>query len=52
MTQKEIQEALTDLTEVRLEIRRINKEAGRTVFNEAEFEMLNGVIEKLKEYAQ
>ena len=52
MTQQEIQDMITDLTEVRREISRINIAAGQTVFNPAAKEALQSVIDRLAEEVQ
>lgn len=49
MTKQEIEDAITDLLEVRREISRVNIAAGRTVFNPAAKDALEAVIDKLSE---
>ena len=52
MDNQDINDAITDLMEVRREISRVNNAAGRTVFNPAAKDALEAVIDKLKESAR
>jgi hypothetical protein len=49
MTKQEIEDAITDLLEVRREISRVNAAAGHTVFNPAATGAIVAVIERLRE---
>ena len=49
MTKQELQDMITDLTEARREISRLNIAAGQTVFNPAAKEALEAVIDRLAE---
>jgi len=49
MTKQQIQDAITDLMEVRREISTVNRNAGETIFNPAATDALQAVIEMLKE---
>lgn len=48
MIAQDMQDALTDLLEIRREITRVNRSAGQTVFNPALTQALEEVIQKLK----
>lgn len=49
MTKQEIQDAITDLLEVRKEITTVNTNAYETIFNPAATDALVAVIERLRE---
>jgi len=49
MTMQEIEDAITDLIEVRKEIKNVNMVAGLTIFNPDVTDALVSVIEKLRE---
>jgi RecJ-like exonuclease len=47
MTKQDMQDAITDLLEVRREITRVNQAAGVTVFNPAATEAVVALIERM-----
>jgi hypothetical protein len=49
MTPQQMQDAITDLMEVRREISTVNRNAGRTVFNPAATEALDALIAAMRE---
>jgi hypothetical protein len=49
MTIQEMQDALTDLKEIRAEISNVNRNAGRTIFNPAATDALNALIAEMDE---
>jgi len=49
MTKQDMQDAITDLLEVRREITRVNQAAGVTVFNPAATDAVVALIERLRE---
>ena len=51
MTKQEIEDAITDLLEVRKAITDVNSAAGQTIFNPAATGALVAVIERLREEA-
>ena len=52
MTQQQMSDMLTDLKEVRQEITRLNKAAGRTVFNPSATDAVDQWIAELREEAR